>query len=167
MIFYHGTTTARLPDILDAGLVPQAAHDNPDRTCIYLTNSLSIAELYADLASIRRGGTPVIIEIDDQFLSRQLFESDDYDLQKSIDDLHDPERTDQIGFVTGEEVDERLLPFRRWQDVPAALCLAVTKQIAFTDTIPPTAFNNIDQLSTLLGLESAPRSTMAPAPRPI
>jgi hypothetical protein len=74
MIFYHGTTTARLGDILVDGLVPQTAHDNIDRTCIYLTNNLSIAELYADLAAIRRGGNGVVVEMDDQHLpSHGLF----------------------------------------------------------------------------------------------
>ncbi|MCS4090184.1 hypothetical protein [Rhizobium sp. BK176] len=149
MIFYHGTTTARLADILEEGLVPQVAHDNLDRTCVYLTDSLSIAELYADLAAIRRGGKAVIVEIDDRCLPSQFFAPDDYELQNGIDDLHDPERTGDVGFLTGEDVDERLRPFRRWQDVPAALCLAVTNQIAFTDTIPPTAFNNVDQLSAV------------------
>lgn len=149
MIFFHGTSTTRLADILDGGLLPQPAHDNPDRCCLYLTTDRNIADLYADLASTRRGGVPVIIEIDDGLLPTASFESDDYELQNHIDDLHDGDRDGSIGMLTGEEVDERLRPYRRWEDVPASLCLAVTRQVAFATPIPLVSICNLDHLSEL------------------
>ena len=149
MIFFHGTSTTRLADILEAGLLPQPAHDNPDRSCLYLTTDRNIAFLYADLAAIRRGGVPVIVEIDDGLLPTASFESDDYELQNHIDDLHDGDRDGSIGMLTGEEVDERLRPYRRWQDVPASLCLAVTRQLAFTAPIPLGSISNLRELATI------------------
>jgi hypothetical protein len=149
MIFYHGTSTTRLADILETGLVPQATHDNPGRCCLYLTTDPSIAELYADLASTRRGGKPVVVEIDDRHLPAISFEPDDYELQNHIYDLHDKDRSDSIGILTGDEVDERLRPYRRWQDVPVGLCLAVTNQVAFSAPIPVSAIRNAEQLSHL------------------
>lgn len=146
MRFFHGTSTTRLTDIVEDGLVPQAAHDNPERYCIYLTNDRTLAEMYADLASIRRGGRPVIVEIDDTALPTAAFEPDDYELQNHIDDLHDPDRKGPMGFLTGEEVDERLRPYRSWKDVSASLCLLATKQVAFTAPIPPASISNLRYL---------------------
>ena len=146
MRLFHGTTTARLPDILDEGLVPQPCFDNPDRIGIYLTDSRSSADLYANLAQLRRGGRQVVVELDSSVLDGMHVEPDDYELQNHIDDLHDPERTDEIGTITGLEVDERLRDYRSWQDVPADICLAVTNQILYTATIPAEALLNLEAL---------------------
>ncbi|MNU36394.1 hypothetical protein D3C71_250090 [compost metagenome] len=139
MPLFHGTSTARLEQIGEQGLVPQASHDNGDRVCVYLAADRSVAEIYADLACVRRGGEPIILEVDEELLDPAYFQPDDYDLQNCIDDLHDPEREDEIGMLSGIEVDERLRPYRRWQDVPVRLSLAVTAQAAYLATVPLSA----------------------------
>jgi hypothetical protein len=139
MPLFHGTSTARLAQIAEHGLIPQPSHDNGDRICIYLAADRSIAEIYADLACQRRGGEPVILEVDENLLETANFQPDDYDLQNCIDDLHDPDRENGIGLLSGIEVDERLRPYTSWQAVPARLSLAVTGQAAYVGQIPPSA----------------------------
>jgi hypothetical protein len=139
MPLYHGTSTSRLSEISEHGLVPQHSHDNGDRVCVYLANRLSLAELYADLAAQRRGGEPVILVVDETHLDVRHCFPDDYDLQDCIDDLHDPDRDSDIGVISGIAVDERLRPYRSWWDVPARLSLEVTGQVAYDAVIPPTA----------------------------
>ncbi len=143
MPLFHGTCTARLDQIGEQGLVPQASHDNGDRVCVYLAADRSIAEIYADLACLRRGGAPIILEVDEELLGAAHFQPDDYDLQNCIDDLHDPEREGDIGMLSGIEVDERLRPYRRWQDVPARLSLEVTGQAAYVAPIPPSVIQGL------------------------
>lgn len=170
MRFFHGTSTTRLTAILEEGLLPQASHDNPERaciylagdperTCIYLAGDPATAELYADLACMRRGGTPVVVEIDDLTMPSSAFSPDDYELQNHIDDLHDEDRESEIGLLSGEPVDERLRPYRRWQEVTAELCFAVTKQVAFTAPIPRHSIRNLDALAEI---EAATRNAASP-----
>ncbi len=81
MPLFHGTSTARLEQIGEQGLVPQASHDNGDRICVYLAADRSTAEIYADLACLRRGGEPIILEVDEEQLDPAHLQPDDYDLQ--------------------------------------------------------------------------------------
>lgn len=156
MTLFHGTSTARLGQITEHGLVPQPSHDNADRVCVYLAADVATAEIYADLACLRRGGTPIILEVDEELVDAACFEPDDYDLQNCIDDLHDPEREDDIGMLSGIEVDERLRPYSRWQDVPARLSLAVTGQAAYVGRIPPTAIMGLPELPEASALRADP-----------
>ena len=141
MPLYHGTNSIHLADIMREGLVPKASRDNEARVALYLTDDFGMAEMYAELAVLRRGGTAVIVEVDPQMLRCEYFEPDDYEVQNYIDDLNDPDRTDEQGAISGMPVDERLRGFAHWQEVPAELSLAVTRQVVYSDRIGPEALS--------------------------
>lgn len=148
MAFYHGTTSSHLDAILKDGLVPQCSHDNRARTCTYLTDDRSLAVMYAELASTRRGGSAVVCEIDEALLDLSCFEPDDYEIQNLIDDFHDPDRVGNIGTLSGLEVDERMSACQNWYEVSADLSLEISQQIAYVDVIPVGAIVNIKELWT-------------------
>ena len=136
---FHGTSTVCLDAIASEGITPRPVHDNPERICVYLAATEDLAAMYAGLACQRRGGEPVVLEIDPDQLEDGCLEPDDFELQHYIDDLHDPDRGGDIGMLSGMEVDERLLPFRSWHEVPPDVSLAVTGQVAYVATIPVEA----------------------------
>jgi hypothetical protein len=154
MKFYHGTTTARLEAIIRDGLVPQVSADNEARTAIYLTDCEYHADEYSVLSCDRRGGRAVVLEIDPDMVDRSHLEPDDYDLVGRLKDIHGDIDDDSRGVEPSDlEIDERLRPFKRWQDVPWELSLATSNQVAYTATVPVAAITNLSTIAAEFGIE--------------
>jgi hypothetical protein len=118
MKFYHGTTTARLEAIIKDGLVPQVSKDNETRTAIYLTDREYDADMYSVLSCDRRGGHAVVLEIDPELVDHSHLEPDDYDLVGRLLDIHGETEDSRDIEPSDDDIDERLRPYTRWQDVP-------------------------------------------------
>jgi hypothetical protein len=163
MKFYHGTTSARLEAIVRQGLVPQVSVDNSERTAIYLTDCEDQADEYSVLSCDRRGGRAIILEIDPAMVDHIYLQPDDYDLLGRLLDIGQVEDDCRGVEPSGLEIDERLRPYRRWQDVPWELSLATSNQVAYAATIPPAAITNLASLAAQYGISFSP-TPERPAP---
>lgn len=132
---FHGCCAVDLQTILQDGLIARITQPKSGkiRRGVYLTDDFHLAGEYGFLACDRSGSPnaeTAVLEILTHLLNPSLLQPDDYDLQDAI----------QGGEIAGSEpIDSRLEHLTRWDEADWRLSLAVTHQVFYAGSIPPSA----------------------------
>jgi hypothetical protein len=137
--FYHGTCSGFAESIQHHGL--RAADSKPkggaSRRGVYLTDDYLTATDYGSLiCDLKHHGEHdiVVFAVDGGALDQRLLQPDDYDLQDAL----------QGGEIVGSEpIDPRLQKYRRWDEVPWQVSLAITHQVFYAGSIPANALRMV------------------------